>query len=190
MVTYETKNESEVVDDNLIEHAVISFDFGGGLGVDLAAQYDCGNSWVYYNLGGDGDSIEETIEEYFCNVDMERSEIEALLYKALSESKPEPESFADLCTRVLGCEVLALDNLLLNGYYNNTSVCVYESIENQEIFVGIWESFEINKNYKKFASYAEYKKWLYSDEIWGGAADASDFRISHRIDLVINPPEV
>jgi hypothetical protein len=59
--------------------------------INIAAQYDCGNSWCYYNLGGDGESIETTYDHFFESLvsESEREEFETLLEQILEEAEPD-----------------------------------------------------------------------------------------------------
>lgn len=55
-------------------------------GISLTAQFDCDDNWSWYNLGGDGDSSEETAKHYFNREDQKFIDF---LDGILVESKPD-----------------------------------------------------------------------------------------------------
>jgi len=60
--------------------------------VNISAQFDCGDSWCWYNLGGDGEDSEHTLEHFFPEIKTDSSEFDKLVEKLddiLEETRPK-----------------------------------------------------------------------------------------------------
>jgi len=60
--------------------------------VNLSAQYDCGDSWCWYNLGGDGEGSSYTLEHFFPEINQDSREFDNLVEKLddiLEETRPK-----------------------------------------------------------------------------------------------------
>ena len=170
------EKEYEVVDESYIYFSKLSFKFESGYVINITAQYDCGNSWVYYESGRDGDSAEYIANKFFCeilnlekrdynyNYDSSESKIYDSLLDFLEEclSLSEPPQSEEMSLRDLNLEDFKEEKTLFGISINNTNIVKFT--KNDEIAVAI-QSFDINSNnytfsaVKFFDGKEEYKNW-------------------------------